>query len=822
MTITLVGSTSFLDLLLLNSVDLFLFSPSCGPVSLSDSPGRPSCSSLYNNTVSAASYTTTNSYLSFIPFTSVTYTFTIMHLFTTLAFTLLAPSLFDSTFLSSAGSTSGLVLATPTKHTPPGGKKWLPYGLEKWMRDEETVALRGVLNNIGCKSGKVKGAGCGIVVASPSKKDPDCEYQVFISLFQVVPNIYQHTTDFFTWTRDAALTMQMIIYEYIFGNHTLEPYIEDYIHSQAILQTVSSPSGTLLPDGLGLAEPKFLVDSTKFNAPWGRPQRDGPALRAIALITYCKHLVEEKGQRNKAKMIIWPIIQNDISYVGQYWNQTGFDLWEEVRGSSFFTIQNQHRALIEAQELASMLDEKCTGCDQAPNVLQMLQYFWSNEYIDSNINVDEKRAGLDGNTIVGPISVFDIEASCKGKTFQPCNSKVLATFKKLVDSFREEYPINKGAEPGQGVAIGRYKEDVYYGGQPWYLLTFGAAELLYDAIAQWEYQKFIEVDTTSLPFFKEIYPVSSIGTYPAKGGKYSHFAKMTRAVRDYADSFIQVAREYTPEDGSLSEQYSRDDGKPMSAKDLTWSYASFMTMARRREGAYPRSWNSSCSYLPGEGPTGQESGSRSGHHGSGCGSHGSEGGKGCSSYQGSGSTGRSHGGSSDSSSGHKKRQDDGSNGGYPALWTKGVYAPAIAAGAPNVSGPCQIEVRFKVTAATYYGENIYVIGSIPALGNWDVNGAVPLDAAEYTSEHPLWRGTAFLDAAKEGQTNVVKYHYVRQQDDKWVKENIEREISIGSCGSGVVSTEDSWTGPIVATKRHDDDDKGSSRHCASSSSGHGG
>lgn len=46
------------------------------------------------------------------------------------------------------------------------------------MREEETVALRGVLDNIGCKSDKVKGAGCGIVVASPSKKDPDCEYQL--------------------------------------------------------------------------------------------------------------------------------------------------------------------------------------------------------------------------------------------------------------------------------------------------------------------------------------------------------------------------------------------------------------------------------------------------------------------------------------------------------------------------------------------------------------------------------------------------------------------------------------------------------------------
>ena len=73
---------------------------------------------------------------------------------------------------------------------------------------------------------------------------------------------------------------------------------------------------------------------------------------------------------------------------------------------------------------------------------------------------------------------------------------------------------------------------------------------------------------------------------------------------------------------------------------------------------------------------------------------------------------------------------------------------------------------------------------------------------------------------------MVKYHYVRQQDDRWVKENIERRISIGSCGSGVVSTDDSWTGPIVATKRHDDNDgkMSSSSHSesygTSSSSGH--
>jgi hypothetical protein len=34
-------------------------------------------------------------------------------------------------------------------------------------------------------------------------------------------------------------------------------------------------------------------------------------------------------------------------------NNTGFDLWEEVSGSSFFTTNAQHRALVEGSALAT-------------------------------------------------------------------------------------------------------------------------------------------------------------------------------------------------------------------------------------------------------------------------------------------------------------------------------------------------------------------------------------------------------------------------------------------------------------------------------------
>lgn len=50
-----------------------------------------------------------------------------------------------------------------------------------------------------------------------------------------------------------------------------EPLIRAYITSQAELQTVKTLSGDLLTGGL--SEPKYLVDGTAFNDPWGRPQR---------------------------------------------------------------------------------------------------------------------------------------------------------------------------------------------------------------------------------------------------------------------------------------------------------------------------------------------------------------------------------------------------------------------------------------------------------------------------------------------------------------------------------------------------------------------
>lgn len=90
--------------------------------------------------------------------------------------------------------------------------------------------------------------------------------------------------DYYTWTRDSALTFKCLIdlfetsdQDYI-SHKELETDIRNYVSSQAVLQNVSNPSGTL-KDGSGLGEPKFEIDLNPFSGAWGRPQRDGPALR---------------------------------------------------------------------------------------------------------------------------------------------------------------------------------------------------------------------------------------------------------------------------------------------------------------------------------------------------------------------------------------------------------------------------------------------------------------------------------------------------------------------------------------------------------------
>ncbi|KAF1989165.1 carbohydrate-binding module family 20 protein [Aulographum hederae CBS 113979] len=517
---------------------------------------------------------------------------------------------------------------------------------------QRTRSLQGVLDNLGPKGVLAPGANAGILVASPSTEDPNYYY---------------------TWTRDSALTFKMIVDEFIAGNDTPKTHIEDYIKAQAFLQTVSNPSGSLYT-GRGLAEPKFYVNETAFMGSWGRPQRDGPALRATAMIAYMRWLLDNGGD-DEATNDVWPVVRNDLDYVAQYWNQTGFDLWEEVSGSSFFTIAVQHRALVEGASMASDIGASCPGCEsEAPDIMCFLQSFWNGEYAVANINSNDGRSGIDSNTVLTSIAIFDPAAKCDDSTFQPCSPKALANLKVYADSFRSIYGVNEGIDDSSAVATGRYAEDVYMGGNPWYLTTLSCAEQLYAAIAQYNAIGSISVTSVSLPFWSSILPDAAEGTFSSDSDT---FKALINATQTFADGFVSIANSRIPEGGAMAEQFDRNTGSPLSARDLTWSYASYVTMAARRSAALhgdstglPASWGSSNANTVPE--TCEQGG------------------------------------------------------------VQGNYTSAVGETA------CYSTVTFNLNVTTVPGETMYLSGNVSELGDFSSAALVEGSAALYTSARPLW------------------------------------------------------------------------------------
>ncbi|KZV59596.1 carbohydrate-binding module family 20 protein [Peniophora sp. CONT] len=447
--------------------------------------------------------------------------------------------------------------------------------VDSFISSEGPIAKAGLFANIGPDGSKDAGAGAGLVTASPSTSNPDYAY---------------------SWTRDSSLVFKAIIDQYTLGiDKSTGNKINDFFTAEARLQQVSNPSGSVSSGGLG--EPKFNLDFSAFTGAWGRPQRDGPALRATALITWGNYLYSS-GNTTFVKNTLWPVIKLDLDYVAADWNQTTFDLWEEVSSSSFFTTAVQHRSLREGTTFATLVGDSSsasTYTTQAANVLCFLQSYWNPTGGYITANTGGGRSGKDSNTVLASIHTWDIKAGCDAATFQPCSDKALSNLKVYVDAFRSIYSINSGISASAAVATGRYPEDSYYNGNPWYLTTLAPAEQLYDALTTWDSVGSINVTSTSLAFWKQLDSSITVGSYAKSSATYT---TLTTAVKTFADGFISVVQKYTPSSGALSEQFDKSTGAQTSAVDLTWSYASAITAFEARNGTTPASWGAAGLTVP--------------------------------------------------------------------------------------------------------------------------------------------------------------------------------------------------------------------------------
>ncbi|KAJ7130879.1 glucoamylase [Mycena filopes] len=401
----------------------------------------------------------------------------------------------------------------------------------------------------------------------------------------------------FTWVRDSSLVFKVITDQFTTGQDTtLLGQIQNFITAESNLQQVTNPSGTISTGGLG--EPKFNIDGTAFTDPWGRSH--GPALRSTTMITYANWLLKNTSASNVLDTL-WPTIKLDLDYVAANWNQLGapaprplFDLWEEISSSSFWTTAVQHRSLREGATLATALGQDASAyTTQADNVLCFLQTYWNGEFITSNTGGG--RSGKDANSALASIHTFDPAAGCDAATFQPCSDKALASLKVYVDAFRSIYTLNAGIAANAAVATGRYPEDVYMGGNPWYLPPPPSPSNCTTRSSCGRRRARFDVTSISLAFFRQFDTSVAVGTYAAST---STFTSLTAAVQTFADGFLAIHAKYTPANGGLAEQFDRNNGTALSAVDLTWSYAAALTVFSARAGAKPVSWGAAGLVVP--------------------------------------------------------------------------------------------------------------------------------------------------------------------------------------------------------------------------------
>ncbi|GAA5950390.1 hypothetical protein JCM21900_003714 [Sporobolomyces salmonicolor] len=477
------------------------------------------------------------------------------------------------------------------------------HDLEQWIERERVAAVDQLFGNIGERAG----ASPGVVIASPSTSDPDyCALLPFnftTSRSSPLPSVV------FTWTRDAALIASGLLEVLPSPSTHSTPsplagqasdtetlsFFSDYIDAQLTLQHLPNPSGTY-EDLTGLGEPKFHANLTVFEGRWGRPQRDGPALRALAVLQYAEYQNARGQFKEVAESKIVKLLKADLDYVAAFWNCTTFDLWEETLSSSFFTTLSHFQALSRGSAFFS--GERGRKYEnEAKKVGCFLEEFWVQKegaqgggWWRSNWNVENgvKRSGLDANSVLGALLHPSSSSSpssnpCDSQRFGPCSDRMLANHLSVVQSFRGLYPINTAREAagrGRAIAVGRYREDVYYGGNPWYLTTLAAASQLYRALSVWTAHGELNVTNTSLPFFRNLLGEGAMVGRWRRGEE--GFGKVLDAVRAYADEFLEIVREYTPEGGALAEQFDEHSGEPRGARDLTWSYIAFLTAAHAR------------------------------------------------------------------------------------------------------------------------------------------------------------------------------------------------------------------------------------------------
>jgi glucoamylase len=363
----------------------------------------------------------------------------------------------------------------------------------------------------------------------------------------------------YNWTRDAAITAIEIAAA---GMPTapgtgVQPLI-DYVNFAQVCQNNATPS---------IALASYTIRGLSRN--W-TVQNDGPALQTLAILAAYSQL--DTATQAVAKTVI----STNLNYLlGAYQNQT-YNLWEEHSGFSFFARSAQLKCFqaIKANTIGLAIP---AGTDAAIAWLQTaLQQHWNGTIY---VSLMPAPPGYDAN--------IDIVSACIYGAVPCTDTKLLATAAVLRSQWADPsspayYPINGADQSGQGIGplLGRYPGDVYdgdvadptAGDHPWALCTCNLAELYYTLGQTIAKTQTVPLDALSAPFFNQIGVTAATSV-----------ADVVSKLQDAGDAML-AAVIYHSDHLELSEQYDGVTGYEKSVKNLTWSYAAFLSAVRARTG----------------------------------------------------------------------------------------------------------------------------------------------------------------------------------------------------------------------------------------------
>ncbi len=331
-----------------------------------------------------------------------------------------------------------------------------------------------------------------------------------------------------------------------------------------------------------LGEPRFNPDGTLDISKWNRPQHDGLALRALALMRCWPLDVLDDATRASMRALI--LI--DLGFVVQHWREPCFDIWEEELGHHYYTRLIHHAALADgAQWMAE------TGTDEtarmqacraaAQEIAESLDEYWcpAKGFYASRRGVVNGAAGreLDFATILAVI-----HAAREKGAHSVLDPRVMATLARLEELFDASYAINRDRPVTRGPAMGRYAGDRYFSGGAYYFSTLGAAEFYY-ALAKAAAGAEVPVTADNKTFLLRLGVADDPSALlpPAP----EHRKRHVEALLWRGDQFMATVAAYTPAGGELSEQFDQATGVQTSARSLAWSHAALITALARRKAA---------------------------------------------------------------------------------------------------------------------------------------------------------------------------------------------------------------------------------------------